>query len=95
MLGFGDAKTHSHRFVSDLQAYIVMCSSVIDSTSDLDHSGNIPLTANKAKMKKYHFISLFCIMCNTCLTSLMRDSTRVFTFARGPVTPETLTYDYK
>jgi hypothetical protein len=30
-------------------------------------------------------------MC-TCLTSLIRDSTRGFTFVRGPVTPETLTY---
>ena len=29
----------------------------------------------------------------TCLTSWMRDSTRVFTFARGPVTPLTLTCD--
>jgi hypothetical protein len=59
MLGFGDAKTHSHRFVSDLQAYMIMCSSVIDSTSDLDHSGNMPLTANKAKMKKNILFLLF------------------------------------
>jgi len=82
MLRFRYAKANSHRFVSDLQTKAQAASSVIGTSIHLDSEVKNGLFSFPFSLARYII---------TCLTSWMRDSTRVFTFARGPVTPLTLT----
>lgn len=97
MLRFRYAKANSHRFVSDLQTKTQASSAIGSIRTHLDGENHTSLSAGGSKTESEWpispLISCFWTRCITCLTSWMRDSTCVFTFARAPVTPLTLTCD--